>query len=201
MHFCFHFWLLPFITILISLHFAFYFCNYHYYILPCWLSVFRGELKKAVDAVTKHQEDVSALSQHNSDLSTQIQHLLKTSMQSSIGGMHRSQVARIGMYEWFECSHSLTHSHSYSLFPFPFPSFLTHTLSLPISLFFPFSISLSLSLYRILEYGGDNNSNASGVISEHLLTFDDVSELQIRNSQLLQVLRKLSVEQVKKNSY
>ena len=99
----------------------------------------------------------------------------------------------------------VTHSLTLTLIPFspfPFPSFLTHSLSLPISLFFLSQyLYLSLSLYLILEYGGDNNSNASGVISEHLLTFDDVSELQIRNSQLLQVLRKLSVEQVKKISY
>ena len=160
MHFYFHFWLLPLITILISLHFAFYFYNYHYYILPCWLSVFRGELKKAVDAVTKHQEDVSALSQHNSDLSTQIQHLLKTSMQSSLGGTHRSQVARIGTYEWFECSHSFTLT-LIPFSPFPFPSFLTHSLPLFISLFslsqylyisLPLPLSLSLTLTLTLTF-------------------------------------------------
>lgn len=33
------------------------------------------------------------------------------------------------------------------------------------------------------------------MISEHLLTFDDVSELQTRNSQLLKVVRKLSADQ------
>jgi hypothetical protein len=44
------------------------------------------------------------------------------------------------------------------------------------------------------EYGGESSS-AQGVISEHLLTFDDISELQTRNSQLLKVVRKLSADQ------
>ena len=58
----------------------------------------REELKKALGALARHEEDVSALTQHNSDLSCQIQHLLKTAMQTSLGGTNRSQVARIGKY-------------------------------------------------------------------------------------------------------
>lgn len=37
--------------------------------------------------------------------------------------------------------------------------------------------------------------SASDVISEHLLTFDDVVELQTKNSQLVKVVRKLSIDQ------
>ena len=44
------------------------------------------------------------------------------------------------------------------------------------------------------EYGGETLT-AQGVISEHLLTFDDISVLQTRNAQLLKVVRKLSADQ------
>ena len=47
----------------------------------------------------------------------------------------------------------------------------------------------------LIGYGGEGSCGAGGVISEHLLTFDDVSELQTRNAQLLKVVRKLSQEQ------
>lgn len=45
-----------------------------------------------------------------------------------------------------------------------------------------------------------SKSSSSGVISDYLVTFDDVAELQTRNAQLLQVVRKLSEEQEKWNS-
>jgi hypothetical protein len=40
-------------------------------------------------------------------------------------------------------------------------------------------------------------SSASDVISTYLLTFDDIKELQTKNAQLVQVVRKLSTEQVR----
>ena len=46
------------------------------------------------------------------------------------------------------------------------------------------------------EFGGESSS-AQGVISEHLLTFEGVEELQKRNAQLLMVVRKLSADQEK----
>lgn len=49
-------------------------------------------------------------------------------------------------------------------------------------------------MHRVSEYGGETLS-AQGVISEHLLTFDDISVLQTRNAQLLKVVRKLSADQ------
>lgn len=70
---------------------------------------------------------------------------------------------------------------------------------------------LSAQLQHVLKQGmtqsvggqrdnqqGSNKSGAASagaVISEHLLTFDDVAELQLRNAQLLKVVRKLSQEQ------
>jgi hypothetical protein len=49
-------------------------------------------------------------------------------------------------------------------------------------------------VHCVSEYGGETLS-AQGVISEHLLTFDDISVLQTRNAQLLKVVRKLSADQ------
>ena len=46
------------------------------------------------------------------------------------------------------------------------------------------------------EFGGESSS-AQGVISEHLLTFEGIEELQKRNAQLLMVVRKLSADQEK----
>ena len=129
-------------------------------------------------------------------------------------------VVRSALDFHFSLSHSLSMTLSLSL-----SLFLSLNVSISLSIYLSLSLSLILSLslslplsflllslsfffisnsfcncfpfHRILEYGGDSNSNAHGVISEHLLTFDDVTELQTRNSQLLQVLRKLSVEQVR----
>ena len=42
---------------------------------------------------------------------------------------------------------------------------------------------------------GGASGTAEGVISEYLVTFDDIDELQTRNMQLLKVVRKLSTEQ------
>ena len=113
-------------------------------LLHCLFLGFRGELKKAIEAATRHQEDVSALSQHNSDLSTQMQHLLKTTMQSSQGGMHRSQVARIGTYERFEWYCPLWRDRCHVI------GFLLSFLpSLP--LLFSFSLSLSIALFLFLS--------------------------------------------------
>ena len=51
----------------------------------------------------------------------------------------------------------------------------------------------------LIGYGGDESSSSSasagGVITEHLLTFDDVKDLQQNNAKLLKVIRKLSQEQ------
>jgi nucleoprotein TPR len=46
----------------------------------------------------------------------------------------------------------------------------------------------------LIGYGGEE-ATAGDVISEHLLTFENVAELQTRNAQLLKVVRKLSQEQ------
>ena len=45
--------------------------------------------------------------------------------------------------------------------------------------------------------GAKSNGSANDVISEHLLTFNDVVEIQQKNCQLVQVIRKLSVDQEK----
>ena len=45
------------------------------------------------------------------------------------------------------------------------------------------------------ESSSSSTSSASDVISERLVTFEDIGELQTRNMQLLQVVRKLSEEQ------
>ena len=51
----------------------------------------------------------------------------------------------------------------------------------------------------LIGYGGDESgssaASAGGVITEHLLTFDDVKDLQQNNAKLLKVIRKLSQEQ------
>ena len=52
----------------------------------------------------------------------------------------------------------------------------------------------------LIGYGGDDSgtsaaTSAGGVITEHLLTFDDVKDLQQNNAKLLKVIRKLSQEQ------
>ena len=57
-----------------------------------------------------------------------------------------------------------------------------------------YSYCLHCIEYCASEYGGETLS-AQGVISEHLLTFDDISVLQTRNAQLLKVVRKLSADQ------
>ena len=58
--------------------------------------------------------------------------------------------------------------------------------------------SVGISTGKDLEIKDDATSlyrDAGGVISDHLVTFDNVEELQMRNMQLLRVVRKLSTEQ------
>jgi nucleoprotein TPR len=57
---------------------------------------------------------------------------------------------------------------------------------------------LKKSVFGGNELSGQSSlkfSSSAGVISDHLVKYDDVVELQTRNAQLLQVVRKLSVEQ------
>jgi hypothetical protein len=58
-------------------------------------------------------------------------------------------------------------------------------------------VYIHVNIYMLIHigYGGESSGSASSVISEHLLTFDNVSELVTKNEQLMRVVRKLSEEQ------